>query len=83
MPTDCQQDDETEHHEEAVLTQGIVSIPGHQYNCHHHKTMHSKFILPEKFKWETVIKKVLKSAPDQEMAVKKLRKKVTVVGNIN
>lgn len=30
----------------------------------------------EKFRWEAVIKKVLKSAPDNEMAVKKLRKKV-------
>ena len=30
----------------------------------------------EKFKWEAVIKKLLKSAPDKEMAVKKLRRKV-------
>jgi hypothetical protein len=36
----------------------------------------------QKFKWEAVIKKLLKSAPDKEMAVKKLRKKVICVDEL-
>jgi hypothetical protein len=40
------------------------------------------FVVSQKFKWEAVIKKLLKSAPDKEMAVKKLRKKVICVDEL-
>jgi hypothetical protein len=38
-------------------------------------------VKPEKFRWDTIVLNILEKAPDNEMALKKLKKKVNITGS--